>query len=198
MVHGFVIHTLGSDPEPCQVLYSRLFSWEPLEEKLRTDEAYLEKERSRRMDQIAVVARQTGEMCLLRRQASGRPASDFVVHSPEKPVSLQDDDVGVFGLRAGDPFPQETTVLWVAVYSLGFSLICDSLDNLNLAELTLKMLVRYLVDSLKLLTHSSNTILRADKIEMTLDKFMPQGQLLFLNHQAAQALEKELSNAMTL
>lgn len=60
------------------------------------------------------------------------------------------------------------------------------------------MLVRYLVDSLKLLTNSTNVILRADKIHLSLDRFIPQGHLLFLNHQASQALEKELNNVMTL
>ncbi|KAM4807613.1 AP-5 complex subunit sigma-1 [Rhinophrynus dorsalis] len=142
--------------------------------------------------------RQAESMCVLRRQASGRPASDFVAHSSDEPISLHEEDVGVFRLAPGDPFSEEMIVLWVAVFSLGFSLICDSQDNLTLAESTLRMVAKYLVESLKLLTHSSNVVLRADKIEMTLDKFMPHGQLLFLNHQAVQALEKELSSSMTL
>ncbi|XP_040191517.1 AP-5 complex subunit sigma-1 [Rana temporaria] len=202
MVHGFVIHTVGAGPgegpDLCRVLYSHLFGCNLLEEKLRADEVALEKDRARRMDQIAVVARQTESMCLLRRQVSGRPASDFIIQSVDEPVSFHEEEVGMYGLVAGDPFPQEMTVLWMGCFSLGFSLICDSLDNLTLAESTLRMLVRYLVDSLKLLTNSTNVILRADKIHLSLDRFIPQGHLLFLNHQASQALEKELNNSMTL
>ncbi|KAM5191813.1 AP-5 complex subunit sigma-1 [Mantella aurantiaca] len=202
MVLGFVIHTVGvgpgEGPELCRVLYSHLFSCSLLEEKMRTDESALEKEKARRMDQIAIVARQSESMCLLSRQVSGRPATDFVIQSIDEPVPLHEDDAGMYGLSAGDPFPQEVTVLWMGVFSLGFSLICDPLDNLTLAEITLRMLVRYLVDALKLLTNGTNVILRADKIHMSLDKFMPQGHLLFLTHQATQALEKELNNAMTM
>ncbi|XP_075041167.1 AP-5 complex subunit sigma-1 [Mixophyes fleayi] len=201
MVYGFIIYTMGSvpggSPKPCRVLYSRLFHCDLVDEKLRSDDD-LEEEMVRRKDQIAVVARQAESMCQLRRQVSGRPASDFVVHSLDEAISLHEDDVGVFALSAGDPFSQEMIVLWVGVYSLGFSLICDSQDNLPLAESTLRMVVKYLVDSLKLLTHSSNAILRADKIEMSLDSFIPQGHLLFLNHQAVQVLEKELNGSMTL
>ncbi|XP_018414965.1 PREDICTED: AP-5 complex subunit sigma-1 [Nanorana parkeri] len=202
MVYGFVIHTVGAapgeGPELCRVLYYHWFGCGLLDEKLRMDEVALEKDRARRMDQIAVVARQSEAMCLLRRQASGRPASDFVMHPQEEPVFLHEDDVGIYGLGVGDPFPQEVTVLWMGAFSLGFSLICDSLDNLTLAQSTLRMLVKYLVDNLKLLTNSTNVILRADKILMSLDKFIPQGHLLFLNHQATQVLEKELNNAMAL
>ncbi|KAM8940038.1 AP-5 complex subunit sigma-1 [Pelodytes ibericus] len=195
MVYGFVVHTLGpgpgGTPGVSTVLYSQVFGCDLSDEKLDTG-------RSQRKEQIAIVARQTQTMCLLRRQLAGRSVSDYVIHSTEDPISLHEEDVGAFTLSAGDPFPQELTVLWVAVFSLGFSLICDLHDSLTLAEITLRLLVKYLVDSLKLLTQSSNILLRADKIQMSIDKFMPHGQLLFLNHQAAQALEKELSGSMTL
>ncbi|KAM4708986.1 AP-5 complex subunit sigma-1 isoform 1-T2 [Discoglossus pictus] len=200
MVYGFVIHTVGASPggdaSICRVLYSRVFSSDILDEKLRSEETNLERERLKRKEQIAVVARQSESMCLLMRQASGRPPGDFVVSSPDDPISLHEDDVGVYALSAGDPFSQEKTVLWVGVFSLGFSLICESHDNLSVAESSLRLVVKNLVESLKLLTHSSNVVLKADKIEMTLNKFMPHGQLLFLNHQAVQAVEKELSSSI--
>ncbi|XP_068122364.1 AP-5 complex subunit sigma-1 [Hyperolius riggenbachi] len=202
MVYGFVIHTVGASPgegsPQCRILYSRLFRCHPLDDKLRTDDAALEKERLQRMDQIAIVARQTESMCLLRRQASGGPASDFVIHSGDEQVLLQEEDAGMYGLYPGDPFPQEMTVLWVGVYSLGFSLICDSLDNLTLAESVLRTLVKSLVDSLKILGNSTNVLLRTDRIELTLEKFIPEGHLLFLSHQTVQALERELTTSMIL
>ncbi|XP_053560298.1 AP-5 complex subunit sigma-1 [Bombina bombina] len=200
MVYGFIIHTVGASPggndNICRVLHSKIFSCDILDEKLRAEEQYLERERLKRKEQIAVVARQTESMCLQMRQASGRPASDFVVHAVDEAITLHEEDVGVYSLAPGDPFSEEKIVLWVGVFSLGFSMICDAQDNLTLAESSLRLVVKYLIDSLKLLTHSSNVVLKADKIEMTLNKFMPHGQLLFLNHQAVQTLEKELSSGM--
>ncbi|XP_053314048.1 AP-5 complex subunit sigma-1 [Spea bombifrons] len=199
MVYAFVVHTLGpgpgGSPALSTVLYSRVFCCTALDEKLGPDG--LEKARLRRKEQIWAVARQTESMCLLRRRASGRPPSDYVPH-PDEPLSLREDDVGLYGLAAGDPFPREKSVLWAAVGSVGFSLICDAQDNLTLAESTLRTLAGLLADSLKLQAHGSNVLLRADRIEMTLDRFLPQGQLLFLSRQAAQALEKELAAAVTL
>ncbi|CAH2299269.1 AP-5 complex subunit sigma-1 [Pelobates cultripes] len=202
MVYGFIIHTLGpgpnGSPKLSQVLYSRIFSCDLPDDKLQSEEYGLDKVRLRRKERVAIVARQTESMCLLRRQVSGKPASDYSVHLTDESILLQEEDVGVYSLGSGDPFPHEKIVLWVAVFSFGFSLICNVQENLTLAESTLRMLVKYLVESTKLLTHSSNILLRADMIEMSIDKFMPQGQLLFLNHQAVQALEKELSGSMTL
>ncbi|XP_069832382.1 AP-5 complex subunit sigma-1 [Dendropsophus ebraccatus] len=200
MVYGFIIHTVGppGGGEPCRVLYQRLFSCRFVDEQHRMDEHFLEKETVSRKEQMADVARQVESQCLLRRQLSARPTADFTAHVPEETVSLHEEDVGVLGLPAGAPFLQEVTVLWVGVHALGFSLICDPHENLTLGEMTLRMMVKYLLETLRLLTHSSNTILRADKVELTLDKFIPQGALLFLSHQAVQALEKELSGSMTL
>ncbi|KAG8434929.1 hypothetical protein GDO86_013046 [Hymenochirus boettgeri] len=196
MVSGFVIHTLGTSVDEStnssKVLYSKFFRYDLL------DEQSLLYERMKRKQQISIVASQTRSMCHLRRQASGRPANDFTVHLSDEPISLLEEDIGVYSLEAGDPFTQEKIVLWVSVFSLGFSLICDLQENLALAEYTLRMLVKYLVDSLKLLTNSNNIVLSADKIEMSLDKFIPLGQLLFLNHQAVQVLERELSSKMSL
>ncbi|XP_056407952.1 AP-5 complex subunit sigma-1 [Hyla sarda] len=200
MVYGFIIHTVAppGGGESCRVLYHRVFSCGLVDEQRRTDEDFLEKETIRRKEQMADVARQVESRCLLRRQLSARPAADFATHSPEETVSLHEEDVGVLGLPPGEPFPQEMTVLYVGVHYLGFSLICDPQENLTLAEMTLRMVAKYLLETLRLLTHSSNAILRADKVELTLDKFIPQGALLFLSHQAVQALEKELSSCMTL
>ncbi|XP_073513978.1 AP-5 complex subunit sigma-1 [Phyllobates terribilis] len=194
MVYGFLIHTVGSAPggPPCRVLYQRLFTCAVLDDQQRTDEEFLEKENVRRKEQMAAVARQVESLCVLRRQVSARPAADS-----EEMVVLHEEDVGVLGLPAGVPFPQEMIVLWVGVHLFGFALICDPQENLTLAEMTLRMMVKYLLETLRLITHSSHTVLRADKMELILDTFIPQGVLLFLSHAAVQALEKELSGCMT-
>ncbi|KAK2119213.1 AP-5 complex subunit sigma-1 [Saguinus oedipus] len=70
------------------------------------------------------------------------------------------------------------------VLSLGFALVLDAHENLLLAEGTLW-----------LLAPSTNLLLRADCIEGILIRFLPHGQLLFLNDQFVQGLEKEFSAA---
>uniref|UniRef100_A0A8C5WBS1 Adaptor related protein complex 5 subunit sigma 1 n=1 Tax=Leptobrachium leishanense TaxID=445787 RepID=A0A8C5WBS1_9ANUR len=201
MVYGFVIHTLGSgpngSPKLSRVIYSRLFGHDSLDDKPGAAAPSMQNVRTRRKKQIEIVARQTESLWLLRRQVLGKTASEYTVHTDDS-IALHEEDVGVYGLGPADPFQQEKVVLWLAVSSFGFSLVCESQENLTLAESTLRMLVRYLADSLKLLTHSSNFLLRADRIELSLDKFMPHGQLLFLNHQAVQALEKELNASITM
>ncbi|KAM3940499.1 AP-5 complex subunit sigma-1-like [Leptodactylus fuscus] len=193
MVYGFILHTVGSAPEGPRILYHRVFSCRLVDEQRRTEEAYLEQETVSRKAQVEAVARQVDSLCLLRRQVSARPLADT-----EEAITLHEEDVGVLGLPVGEPFPQEMTVVWLGVHHLGFSLICDLQDNLSLAEMTLRMLVKYLLDTLRLLSLGSSAVLRPDKMEMIMDAFMPQGALLFLSHQAIQTLEKELSGSMTL
>lgn len=132
-------------------------------------------------------------MCKLQQQVSGRPAADIVLQLPDEPMSLQDAPAGLFRLPAGDPFGDRKTVLWLGVLSLGFVLVCDPHENLMLAESTLRLLARYLLDHLRLLGPGSDIVLKADKTEVILNKVLPHGQLLFLNDQFVQALERELS-----
>ncbi|XP_074847736.1 AP-5 complex subunit sigma-1 [Carettochelys insculpta] len=201
MVHAFLIHTLHPRPGEgaglSRVLYSRVFGSERLNPSLEERGPHdLEKERLCRKEQLLVVARQVDSACKLLHQASGRPAPDFLIQLPDEPISLHDAPSGVFRLPPGDPFAENKTVLWLAVLSLGFALVCDPQENLVLAENTLRLLVRCLLEHLKLLSQGSNVVLKADKTEIILSKFLPHGQLLFLNDQFAQGLEKELSSCL--
>lgn len=132
----------------------------------------------------------------LSQQASGRPQAEHLLQLPDEPVSLQEAPAGVFRLPSGDPFQEEKTVLWLAVQSLGFALVCDPHENLLLAESTLRLLVKPLLDHLKLLSSGSDVLLKADKTELILSKLLPNGQLLFLNEQFVLGLEKELSASL--
>ncbi|XP_043368811.1 AP-5 complex subunit sigma-1 isoform X1 [Dermochelys coriacea] len=202
MVHAFLIHTLhprpGEEAGLCRVLYSRVFGSERLDQALEESGPHgLEKERLGRKEQILAVARQVDSTCKLLHQASGRPASDFPIQLPDEPISLQDAPSGVFRLPPGDPFRENKTVLWLGVLSLGFALVCDPQENLMLAENTLRLVVKYLLEHLKLLSQGSNVVLKADKTEIILSKFLPHGQLLFLNDQFVQGLEKELGACLS-
>ncbi|MBZ3885245.1 AP-5 complex subunit sigma-1 [Sciurus carolinensis] len=78
--------------------------------------------------------------------------------------------------------------------SLGFALVLDAHENLLLVESTLRLL-SCLLDHLQLPTPGTNLLLQADRIEGILTHFLPHGQLLFLNDNFSQGLEKEFSAA---
>ncbi|XP_048338271.1 AP-5 complex subunit sigma-1-like [Sphaerodactylus townsendi] len=197
MVHAFLIHTVhcrpGDEAGPCRVLYSRVFSPEGLDKGGCRD---VEKERLCRREQILAVARQAESACKLSQQASGKPASDHPLPLPDDSVSLQDAPWGVFRLLRGDPFCEDKTVLWLGVHSLGFALVCDPHENLMVAESALRLVVKLLLEHLKLLSSGSDVVLKADKTEVILGRLLPHGQLLFLNDQFARGLEREVAAAL--
>uniref|UniRef100_A0A0G2K3F6 Adaptor related protein complex 5 subunit sigma 1 n=1 Tax=Rattus norvegicus TaxID=10116 RepID=A0A0G2K3F6_RAT len=139
--------------------------------------------------------RQVESLCRLQQQASGCSSTDPQPQFSAESVSLHEAPHGAFHLAAGDPFQEPQTVLWLGVLSLGFTLVLDTHENLLLAERTLRLLARLLLDHLRLLTPGTNFLLRADRIEGILTRFLPHGQLLFLNDQFVQDLEKEFSAA---
>ncbi|XP_053107298.1 AP-5 complex subunit sigma-1 [Hemicordylus capensis] len=197
MVHAFLIHTVrcrpGDESGHCRVLYARVFGPEELDEAGCPD---LEKERLRRKEQILAVARQVESVCRLCQQASGKPHLDHLVQLPDEAVSLQEAPSGVFRLPAGDPFCEDKATLWLAVQCLAFTLVCDPHENLLLAESTLRLLVKALLEQLKLLSSGSDVLLKADRTELLLARFLPLGQLLFLNDQFVLGLEREASAAL--
>ena len=69
----------------------------------------------------------------------------------EEALALQEADSGVVRLRAGDPFSEEMSALWLGVQSLGFVLVCEPHENLLLAEGTLRNLTRHCLDHLHML-----------------------------------------------
>ncbi|VTJ52279.1 Hypothetical predicted protein [Marmota monax] len=154
-----------------------------------------EDDRSWASPDLSLLPRQVESMCQLQQQASGRPPTDLQSPSSDEPVPLEEAPRGAFRLAAGDPFQEPRTVVWLGALSLGFALVLDAHENLLLAESTIRLLARLLLDHLRLLTPGSNLLLRADRIEGILTRFLPHGQLLFLNDHFVQGLEKEFSAA---
>lgn len=197
MVHAFLIHTLKppnlEDAGLCRVLYSCVFGTEKSPDDPRPQGA--ERDRLLRKEQMLAVARQVESLCQLQQQASGQPPMDLQPQSSDEPVPLHEAPHGAFCLAAGDPFQEPQTVVWLGILSLGFALVLDAHENLLLAESTLRLLAHLLLDHLRLLVPGTNLLLRADRIEGILARFLPHGQLLFLNDQFIQGLEKEFSAA---
>ncbi|XP_064420893.1 AP-5 complex subunit sigma-1 [Latimeria chalumnae] len=200
MVHGFLIHSLGlgssGDSGLSRMLYSRMFNSEPKDPVLGADEQDLEEERLLRKEQLAAVARQVKSSCILSWQAAGKTLHEFGLPPSDEPSVLQDAEFGVFRLPLGDPFSETKIVVWLGIWFLSFTLICDPHENLMLAENTLRTVTKYLLEYLKPLSQGSEILLKADKIEVILNRFLPHGQLLFINHRFVHSLEKELSSCI--
>ncbi|XP_034381226.1 AP-5 complex subunit sigma-1 [Cyclopterus lumpus] len=195
MVRCFLIHTVcpvsALSSGESRVLYSRVFgpdegAWSDPDRGLSPEERrLLQKEK------ITVVARQVRSAVSLSREASGRLLVETV--SGEEALALQEADGGVARLRAGDPFSEEMSALWLAVQSLGFTLVCEPHENLLLAEGTLRNLTRHCLETLHMLGPGSEVLLRSNRVDALLSRLLPHGQLLFLNHRFAQSLEKEVA-----
>ncbi|XP_074141595.1 AP-5 complex subunit sigma-1 [Sminthopsis crassicaudata] len=198
MVYAFLIHTPSvaatGDAPFCRVLYSKVFGSEKSPDDPRPHG--LERDRLLRKEQLLAVARQAESAWKLLQQASGRPSVDILPQSSDEPIPLHDASLGVFRLRPGDPFQEAKVAVWLRVLSLSCVLVCEPHENLLLAENTLRLLGRLLLEHLKLLSSGSDLLLRGDRIELILGHFLPQGQLLFLNDQFVQGLEKELSASL--
>ncbi|XP_056151948.1 AP-5 complex subunit sigma-1 [Lampris incognitus] len=195
MVRCFLVHTVcpvsALCPAESRVLYSAVFGPEESVPSRRGGGLGLEERRLLRKEQVLVVARQVQSAATLSREASGRVLVETV--PGEEILALQEADSGVLRLRAGDPFSGERSALWLAVQSLGFTLVCEPHENLLLAETTLRNLARHCLEDLRMLGPGSEVLLKSDRIDVLLSRLLPHGQLLFLNHRFAQSLEKEVA-----
>ncbi|XP_008314602.1 AP-5 complex subunit sigma-1 [Cynoglossus semilaevis] len=194
MVRCFLIHTVVPvqtlSSGDSRVLYSRSFGPNELDSELSPeDRRLLEKER------MLLVVRQVRSTVSLSREASGKPVVEMV--PGEETLALQESSSGVIRLRAGEPFPEEMSAIWLAVQSLGFTLVCEAHENLLLAEGTLRNLVRHCLESLHMLGQGSEVLLRSHRIDALLNRLLPHGQLLFLNHRFHHSLEKEVAAYVT-
>ncbi|XP_061750940.1 AP-5 complex subunit sigma-1 [Nerophis ophidion] len=199
MVRCFIIHTVcpinALAPGESRVLYSRVFG---------LDEAVFHAGQQRQLtpqerrllsaEKVSVVARQVHSAVSMCRDASGCPLMEML--PGEETLALQDADSGVVRLRSGDPFSEETSALWMAVQNLGFVLVCESHENLLLAEGTLQNLTRQCLEHLHMLGQGSEVLLKSNRIDVLLSRLLPHGQLLFLNHRFAQSLEKDVAAYM--
>ncbi|XP_046871900.1 AP-5 complex subunit sigma-1 [Hypomesus transpacificus] len=199
MVQCFLIHTICPVTTlasgECRVLYCRVFGPEESVLSGNDREPGPEHRRLLQKEKVAVVARQVRSAVTLSREASGRVLVETVLG--EEAVALQEADSGVLRLRAGEPFSGERSVLWLGVQSLGFTLVCEPHENLLLAEGTLRNLTRHCLENLRMLGAGSEVLLKSDRVDVLLDRVLPHGQLLFLNHRLAQTLDKEVAAYMT-
>ncbi|XP_066535737.1 AP-5 complex subunit sigma-1 [Hoplias malabaricus] len=191
MVLCFLVHTVSSvsslSSSESRLLFSRVFGAEMEENP--------EKGRLALKEKLGVVARQVRTAVCVSREASGSVCGEAVLG--EEALALGEAECGVLSLGRAEPFAGENVALWLGVQALAFTLVCQPHENLLLAEGTLRNLARHCLEELRLLGTGSEVLLKSDRIDATLQRLLPHGQLLFLNHRFAQNMDKELSNYMS-
>lgn len=82
--------------------------------------------------------------------------------------------------------------MWLGAGYTCFTLICEKTENRMLAESVLKTLIRFLQQHVGLLSIPTEACLKPERIAVILDKFLPQGNLIFMNHRVIRQIEKEV------
>lgn len=112
--------------------------------------------------------------------------------------TLPDFEFGCIRLPEGNPFTVERIALWLGAGNSGFTLVCEKSENRLLAENVLKILIRFIQEHVRIINQPSEARLKSDKIALILSRFLPNGNLLFMNHRVVRQLEKEVENLMKL
>ena len=105
-------------------------------------------------------------------------------------------ELGYLRLPAGSPFSQENIAVWLGAGNTCFTLVCHKHENRTLAEAVLKLLIRYLQEYVRVLNQPAEASLKADRVSLILNRFLPDGTLMFLNNRAVRGLERELEILM--
>ncbi|XP_016401072.1 AP-5 complex subunit sigma-1-like [Sinocyclocheilus rhinocerous] len=191
MVICFLIHTVcpvsALSAAESRILYARVFGPETGDADFTPEQRRLMKK-----EKLHVVARPGEESVALSREASGGLCVEAVLG--EEAAALGEADSGVFSLGNAELFPHRSVVLWLGVQSLAFSLVCRPHENLLLTEGALRNIARHCLEELRLLGPGAEMLLKSDRVDALLHRLLPHGQLLFLNHRFAFALDKEIAS----
>ncbi|BFY97255.1 hypothetical protein BsWGS_00295 [Bradybaena similaris] len=106
-------------------------------------------------------------------------------------------ETGHFRLYKDDPFPEEMRVIWTAVNGVGVAFVCYGYENRVQGEITLRVLVRKLHE-IRCILQPSEIVNRPEKVDILLNKFVPHGHTLFMNHTFIRQLERECDSLFKL
>lgn len=105
-------------------------------------------------------------------------------------------ELGFLRFPAGAPFSSDKIAVWLGAGNTGFTLVCHKHENRTLAETVLKHLIRYFQEYLRVLNQPAEASLKADRVCLILNRFLPDGVLVFMNHRAVRGVERELEILM--
>lgn len=126
-----------------------------------------------------------------RRSVSNRSIEEEM-QALNQDDQLPEFELGFLRLAKDKPFFTEKCVVWLGAGNSGFTLICHKEENRVLAENVLKLLIRYLQEYLRVLNQPAEAALKADRVCLVTQKFLPDGSLTFMNHRVIRSLEREL------
>ncbi|KAJ8317598.1 hypothetical protein KUTeg_005502 [Tegillarca granosa] len=178
MVYAFIIHTLL--PGTCKVLYYRVYGNEYDNENNNSDTEV----RLTRKDDIHDIASQVHSEYQFRCAAVHRSVDDDIQRLGNEDT-LPEFELGFLRIPDGSAFKHEKIVVWMGIGNTGFTLICEKTENRMLAENVLRTVIRFLQEHLRLLNQPLEAALKSDKVALVLSRFLPDGNLLFMNHRVS-------------
>ncbi|OWF34563.1 AP-5 complex subunit sigma-1-like [Mizuhopecten yessoensis] len=189
MVNAFIIHTLL--PGPCRVLYQQVYDVEQRDttgtKSSDSDLRFLRKQK------VQEVASEVHSEYQFRRAVSSRTVEQDMQRLSNEDT-LPEMEQGFLRL----PEMDNMIAVWQGTGNTCCTLVCYETENRMLAENVLKILIRFLQEHLRLLHQPIEVANKPDKVAIVLNRFLPGGQLLFMNHRMVRQLEKEMDTLMKL
>ena len=90
------------------------------------------------------------------------------------------------------PFRYPKIAVWQGTGNTCLTLLCEPQENRLLAESVLKTLVKFLQEHLRLLQNPTEVLNKPERLEIILNRFLPEGNLVCMNHRVVRQLEKEV------
>ncbi|KAK7498388.1 hypothetical protein BaRGS_00010342 [Batillaria attramentaria] len=204
MVLAFIITTLNGDSP--LVLYYQIYGQVVSSKDGSSTDASAECVRRARKRHVARIAETVHSEYQFRREVNNlTPDEDIQRLSNDD--TLPDFEVGHFltsvpvideslNLDVARNDQESQHVTWMGAGLTGFILLCDACENRVLAGQVLRLLVRFLQEHVRVLSQPSEVATRVDRVAEVLERVLPDGNLLFMNHRVVRHIEKELDTAM--
>ncbi|WAR22604.1 AP5S1-like protein [Mya arenaria] len=190
MVYAFLIHTLF--PGQTKVLFYQIFGSDTSgSSTVASDTNGSSNKRQKCKTDIEYVASQVHSEFQFRRSVAGRTVDDDI-QALNQEEQLPQFELGFLRLPVGAPFADDKIVVWLGAGNTCFTLVCYKQENRTLAEHVLKTLIRHLQDYLRVLNQPAEASLKADRVCLILNRFLPDGALVFMNHRVVRGIEREL------
>ncbi|XP_064646155.1 AP-5 complex subunit sigma-1-like [Lineus longissimus] len=132
---------------------------------------------------------------IFRKAITGRTVEEDLSRLNNEDV-LPEFEMGFLRLPAGEPYQTEKLSLWLAAANCCFSFVLEGHENMTIAEIVLKRLIGFLQEHLRVISQPSEAMLKVDRVDLILDKYLPGGQLLFMNHRLSRQLERQIEQVM--
>lgn len=190
MVYAFLMQILpshGGGNEKIKMVYSEVFGT-----GMNMD-APVEEQRQLREDQLVFISARVCSEFIFKK-ASSTSTGDETASSESK--LLSSIEAGVFRLPKDKPLPVEKHVIWQAISNIGFAMVLSSEENKALAENVMNVIVQYILQMFRSADSLEEMVLNPDKIATVLHVFLPNGQILFMNHRVVKQLEKEINQIL--